>query len=165
MFKATVHAVTFTDLLLSCNKKSKCKEGEFMKHIENLAADFVVEFDRVIDRNKHFVSPGTIAMKFDDGVEMNFDFEKNSGWDDGKCVSFEEYKLDTATFPESKQLVEYISSHKVIALNMFIYTGEDYEECPVAVALHNFELYSTEDDCDFSFTASEELLMKADLNY
>lgn len=88
-----------------------------------------IQFDREIDRNEHYISPGGYEMTFSNGATTAFDFLDYWGTIDNRdktILNCEMRSLDTESFEESEFLRTFAGS--VVQINeFFVYTGE-YDE-------------------------------------
>lgn len=91
----------------------------------------VLTMDRPIDKEKHYISPGSYQMLFETGQSVQFDFLdscRQVDSDDPTKVAFEVYNLDKEAFPESVDLPKLLLNSKVIGIeDFFVYCGEDDE--------------------------------------
>lgn len=85
---------------------------------------FVADFDRPVDPDKHYLSPGGYSVELKDGRKIEFDFYEHYGNKIGtNSVAFEAYGLDASTFPESENL----TVDSMVGCNFsefFVFTGE-----------------------------------------
>ena len=85
---------------------------------------FVADFDRPVDPDKHYLSPGGYSVELRDGRKIEFDFFEHYGNRVGThSVAFEMSELDTSTFPES----EILTVDSMVGCNFdefFVFTGE-----------------------------------------
>ena len=90
----------------------------------------MIKFDRIVDYEKHYISPGGFEMTFDNGVTVDFDFkdyEEATPISDPSCVLYEFYGLDVDNFKDSEFLKTYTGSVSEIN-DFYIYIGEDIDE-------------------------------------
>lgn len=110
---------------------------------------FVADFDRPVDPDKHYLSPGGYSAELRDGKKIDFDFFKSCGDRIGtNSVAFEASELDTSTFPESANL----TVDSMMGCNFdefFIFTGE-YDDPEIYVTnIH---------DVVFTYEAGDRLI-------
>lgn len=94
-------------------------------------------FDRSLDKNKNYVSPGGFGIKTRRTGTVNFDFEDFFGTIDAKdptVVHFDHVKLDTDSFPDAEKIIS-TDLQTAEFTEFFVYTGE-YDE----VELHPKEV-------------------------
>lgn len=86
------------------------------------------EFDRPVDKNKHYLSPGGYEAVINEKA-FGFDFNESSGTIDKENPAVVHWKLrdlDTESFPESEILEKHADEISAIT-ECFVYTGEDDE--------------------------------------
>ena len=85
---------------------------------------FVADFDRPVDPDKHYLSPGGYSVELRDGRKIEFDFFEYCGDRIGtNSVAFEVSELDTSTFPESEILTVDSMGGSTFD-EFFVFTGE-----------------------------------------
>ncbi len=85
-----------------------------------------VRFDRPIDKDRHYISPGGYEMTFA-GKPVPFDFmdyEGNVKEDDPAVLCFNDFRPDTSSFPEADTLTEEVVRQFDGIKEFFVYTGE-----------------------------------------
>lgn len=95
-----------------------------------------IQFDREIDPNKHYISPGGYEARFNNGKSLEFDFMDYSGRVHGDCLDFEVENPDIECFEDiPKFKASDFKKHLDWFEEFYIYTGEynDPEINPVAV--------------------------------
>lgn len=130
-----------------------------------------VEFDREIDPDKHYISPGGYEAKFDDGRTLQFDFEDYEGGrqeGNGKVLEWVQKNPDTKSFKDIanfsyKDFAEHFEGFE----EFYIYTGEtgDPEIVPVKAMAVTLEFYENDEIKTFNipkdklptFEAEEEM--------
>ena len=91
-----------------------------------------VKFDRPIDANQHYISPGGYEVEIDlpEGKRsVQFDFTEFAGSidkEDKTILHIEQHDLDTDAFPESTLLIGNIDKITKI-VECYMYTGENDE--------------------------------------
>lgn len=88
-----------------------------------------VKFDRPVDKDKHYISPGGYEVKTSGGETINFDFEHGFGavrMDDPTIMDFEFRDADTFTFPAMEKLLQVLPEVTQMT-ECYIYTGEQDE--------------------------------------
>lgn len=104
-------------------------------------------FDREIDKNKHYVSPGSYQVLLKNGRSIYFDFDTfygNVSDENPRVLECEMCGLDTVSFPEAK---DFNPKDMVSIQEFFVFTGE-YDEPEI----HPVKLLSLEfsvDDMDY----------------
>lgn len=110
-----------------------------------------VKFNRPIDKDKDFISPGgyELKMKDEDGTEKSiaFDFDDYEGGvddNDPKVINCMQKNPDYSEFPELNTVTEYMLHNVTEVVEWFIYTGEPGETenplVPVEVIEAEFEI-------------------------
>lgn len=91
---------------------------------------FVAEFDRHVEPDKHYISPGGYSIKTSNGKEIRFDFYHYEGTRiSDNAVAFECCNLDTETYHESEVLSkESVDGCKFVEFT--VYTGE-YDDAEI----------------------------------
>lgn len=110
---------------------------------------FVADFDRPVDPDKHYLSPGGYSVELKDGRTIEFDFTDSIGDKSGSnFVEFIVTGLDTYAFPESEELT--LESMKNCNFDeFFIFTGE-YDDPEIYVTnIH---------DIVFTYNGEEEII-------
>ena len=110
-----------------------------------------VEFDREIDPDKHYISPGGYEAKFNDGRTLQFDFEDYEGGrqaGNSKVLEWTQKNPDTSSFEEIgnftyKDFVKHFEDFE----EFFIYTGEagEPEINPVKALDVTLEFYENDE--------------------
>lgn len=123
--------------------------------ITRMYADIL--FDREIDEDKHYISPGGYEVRDKNGNTLQFDFEDCCSWvdDENPCLlHILQRNLDLATFPEAKDLSFFLENLDKFT-DFYIYTGE-YDEPeikPLKIInvmfedYHNEKNYYIDDSC------------------
>lgn len=87
-----------------------------------------VEFDREVDPNKHYISPGGYEARFDDGRSLCFDFEDYEAGiqkENCKVLKWIQKNPDTSSFEEIENFTyKDFAKHFESFEEFFIYTGE-----------------------------------------
>lgn len=124
----------------------------------NMTAGRLV-FDRPIDSNKHYISPGGFEVKVK-GLEqpVGFDFElfegsivKDDNGNNSNMLDFVLRGLDFDSFPDSKVLLSNLENIESFT-EFFVYTGEDEEDdiiIPLYVEALNMSLNAGDNERDF----------------
>ena len=118
-----------------------------------------LKFDREIDKNKHYFSPGGYEFIFN-GQEVMFDFchyEGSVDKDDPKILHFEVTEPDVDSFPDLKHLEADDFRYLDKITEFFVYTGE-YDETeinPVAITQLGIEAYNESTDKYETFDYSD----------
>lgn len=89
-----------------------------------------IKFDRNIDPEKHYITPGGYEVVLEDGALVQFDFmdyEANIDPDDRTVLHCYMRNLDTVSFPGADKLLKGDCVIKKFE-DFYIYTGEDDEE-------------------------------------
>lgn len=106
------------------------REGKPIENLYNIKQFLDVKFDRPIDKDNDFISPGGYAIELKDGRTIRFDFLDYEGYidpEDHSVLHIIHSNLDIAVFPESKDLLNLkVEDIKRIS-ECYIYTGEPYE--------------------------------------
>lgn len=134
-----------------------------------------VEFDREINTDVHYISPGGYEAKFSDGRTMQFDFEDYEG---GRVRGESNYvwprrfewvqknpdrdafeDIDNFTYEDFVEKFEGFE-------DFYIYTGEtdDAEINPVKAISIELEFYDKEKDEFFTFEVPEDKLPNFDID-
>lgn len=85
-----------------------------------------IRFDREIDPEKHYISPGGYEVVLEDGAIVAFDFmdyEANVDTDDRTLLHCHMKNLDVVSFPSATVLKKYCGVVKRFE-DFYIYTGE-----------------------------------------
>lgn len=102
--------------------KNNIKNSEPKKQLCGMR--FVADFDRPVDPDKHYLSPGGYSVELRDGRKIEFDFFEYCGDRIGtNSVAFEVSELDTTSFPDSENL----TVDSMVGCNFdefFVFTGE-----------------------------------------
>lgn len=103
-----------------------------------------IRFDRPIEKDKHYISPGGYDIRFQaengEEIDIQFDFEDYEGSISDKdphvleCV---QKNPDYSVFSEIYYITEYMLRHIVSVSEWFIYTGEDDEPEIIPVEIFN----------------------------
>lgn len=109
-----------------------------------------IKFNRPIDKNKDYISPGGYAFKTknQDGEEVliEFDFDESEGGvsdQDPTIADFTQKNPSYSAFPCLETLTEDMLRNITKCEDYFIYTGEDDEDdrlIPVAIINPEFEV-------------------------
>lgn len=86
-------------------------------------------FDREIEREKHYISPGGYEIANINGDVLQFDFEDFVGNIDRgnkKVLHVEQRNLDLAAFPEAMRLEQFLCNFGYLS-DLYVYTGEHDE--------------------------------------
>lgn len=123
-----------------------------------------VEFDRPINPNLHFVSPGGYEAKFSNGKTLQFDFEEYEGGvvnNHPTLLEFVHKNPDFTTFPNiqdftSEDFQLYFDGFE----EFYLYTGEynDLELVPLRVTECYLEFYNKDKDWFVQYTVPDHLL-------
>lgn len=85
-----------------------------------------IRFDRPIEKDKHYISPGGFEVELGSGEVVNFDFFMFYGCidkNDPTILNIEQSELDLDSFPEAKALIGHIED--VVSIReCYVYTGE-----------------------------------------
>lgn len=125
---------------------------------------FDLIFDRPIDSNRHYISPGGYEIQTKENKIFNFDFLNYEGCIDtnNPCkLHVDVYGLDIDAFPNSKNISESdITDKDTIFNEFFVYTGEydDPEIKPTKVTSLGFEFENGE---MIDFISASNLLKSA----
>lgn len=98
-------------------------------------------FNRVVNNDTDYISPGGFEVLLSTGEKVPFDFLKSSGNISGKHVTFYQRYLDTASFPDAVMLnLETI--HQIEQFTeFFVYLGEENESPDLhPIKVSNLEL-------------------------
>ena len=110
-----------------------------------------VEFDREIDPDKHYISPGGYEARFDDGRILQFDFEDYEGGrqrGNSKVLEWVQKNPDTDSFKEIENFnYKDFEKHFEGFEEFFIYTGEagEPEINPVKALDVTLEFYENDE--------------------
>lgn len=92
------------------------------------AISFKIIFDKTIDKERDYISPGGYEIKTADDKSVIFDFMDYEGTVNGKVLDCLCHTLDTDSFPEAAKLTrEDVANIKAIP-EFFVYLGEFYEQ-------------------------------------
>lgn len=86
----------------------------------------LIRFDREIDPEKHYISPGGYEVVLEDGAIVAFDFDDFNGYiddDDRTLLHCYMKNLDVVSFPGATVLKKYCGTIKKFE-EFYIYTGE-----------------------------------------
>ena len=90
----------------------------------------ILQMDREIDPNLHYISIGGFEIHFKNGVNIAFDFNSSVAniRKDPSFILFECDDLDFDSFPEA-DLLEWMLVHSEVEKieEFYVYTGEEYE--------------------------------------
>lgn len=124
--------------------------------ITSMHADIL--FDRPIDKEKHYISPGGYSIITNDGKQIDFDFQSWYGTIDAKnprLLHAEMENVDTDCFPDAANLEAAVRNMKGFK-EFFIYTGEytvDGDISPIGISNVIFE-----NDCGSKIPVSKSNL-------
>ena len=90
----------------------------------------ILQMDREINPNHHYISIGGFELRFSNGVEIAFDFNSSVAniRKDPSFILFECDDLDFDSFPEA-DLLEWMLVHSEVEKieEFYVYTGEEDE--------------------------------------
>ena len=89
-----------------------------------------VKFDKPIDKERDFISPGGYEIELKDGRRIRYDFMDYKGYidtNDRSILHIIHSNLDIDSFPESKALLDIKSEDISKIIECYIYTGESDE--------------------------------------
>lgn len=103
------------------------REGEPIENPYRIKQFLDIKFDRPIDKDNDFISPGGYEIELKDGRTIRFDFLDYEGYvddEDPSVLHIIHSNLDIDVFPESKDLLNVKAEDIKCIIECYIYTGE-----------------------------------------
>lgn len=103
------------------------REGKPIENPYNIKQFLDIKFNRPIDKDNDFISPGGYEIELKDGRTIRFDFLDYEGYidpEDPSVLHIIHSNLDVAVFPESKDLLNVKHDGVKRIIECYIYTGE-----------------------------------------
>lgn len=103
------------------------REGKPIENPYSIKQFIDIKFDRPIDKDNDFISPGGYEIELKDDRTIRFDFLDYEGYidpEDPSVLHIIHSNLDVAVFPESKELLNVKRDDIKRIIECYIYTGE-----------------------------------------
>lgn len=123
-----------------------------------------IQFDKDVDPDKHYISPGEYEMEFDNGKIVRFDFMESCGIVDREDMTLTHYRMKYITDVVEEGDTDFLHDFNgriTEVLEFYVFTESDEEEDVITpVKLVALELFN--DNCGL-IDISPEVLASANI--